>query len=228
MFLLLETSTEICSVGLSHNGTLIALEESESNSHASDAIVFIEKLCKSTNIALADIDAVAVSQGPGSYTGLRIGVSTAKGLCYALHKPLIAISTLQAMAYQAAIEHIDKDMLFCPMIDARRMEVYAAVYNHNNNLIRAIQADVVELSIYEEYLKDHKVLFCGNGAHKCKEILSANIHAVFDDRIAASAKNMIYLTEQAFKNRNFEDIAYLEPFYLKDFIAGKPNVKGLK
>ena len=158
-----------------------------------------------------------MSKGPGSYTGLRIGVSTAKGLCYALNVPLISVSTLKAMAFGMAQK--EKSDLYCPMIDARRMEVYNAFYNSTNNEIRGIQADIIEVDSYQKEL-NKKVLFFGDGAEKCKQMIQ-HPNAKFIDRIFPSSKDMLEIANQKFAEKDFEDVAYFEPFYLKDFVAGK-------
>jgi len=227
----IETATQICSVALSDNDKIIASKYSEEkNAHSSVLTVFIDEILKSAGIEPQQLDAVAVSMGPGSYTGLRIGVSTAKGLCFSLDKPLIAISTLQAMArgmvYKLDMEF--QDALFCPMIDARRMEVYAAVFNKDNKPVRDIKAEIIDEHSFDDLLKDHQVFFAGDGAGKCKEVLSSNPAAVFIDDFVPSAEYMASITFEKFSKNAFEDVAYFEPFYLKDFIAGPPKVKGLR
>jgi tRNA threonylcarbamoyladenosine biosynthesis protein TsaB len=182
---------------------------------------------KEANAKLEDLDAVAISKGPGSYTGLRIGVSIAKGLCYALNKPLIAVSSLQALA-QTAVKHYDENHLFVPMIDAKRMEVYSAVYNAKNECLLKVQADIIDENSYADFAKKYPLILLGDGAKKCEESLKNNPQIHIDETLKFSAKNMISLAQTAFENKDFVDVAYFEPFYLKDFIAGKPNVKGLK
>jgi len=232
LILNIETATSICSVSLSKNGsTLITRESNEQNSHSSLITIFIEEVIAESVIKLEELDAVAISKGPGSYTGLRIGVSTAKGLCYALDKPLISIGTLQSMADGMAknseVQKLDKDILLCPMIDARRMEVYAALYDISNKEIREVKAEIIDENSFSDYLKNSKVVFFGDGAAKCKETLSHHGNAIFYDDIFPSSLNMADLAEQKFREKQFEDLAYFEPFYLKDFIAGIPKVKGL-
>lgn len=171
---------------------------------------------------LSDIDAIVVAKGPGSYTGLRVGVSTAKGLCYALDKPLIAINTLQAMALQLA--PFFPGHLLCPMIDARRMEVYAAVLDENNAFVRETQAVIMNENSFEDLLADHKVVFFGDGAAKCKPILEKHSNAVFPAMdIKPSAKTVGQLGTVAFQNGQFEDVAAFEPYYLKDFMSPAPR-----
>ena len=224
MILNIETATQICSVCLAKDGKVIAIRESnEKNSHASQLSVFIHELLQETGIERTSIKAVAVSKGPGSYTGLRIGVSTAKGLAYGLGVPLISVSTLQAMALGASkkIQH-QPNALFAPMIDARRMEVYTAFYNTKNQEVKAISADIIDENSYTEKLSDTAVIFFGDGAEKCKNVLTHK-NAVFYDNLLPSSAFVAELSEQKFKNNDFEDVAYFEPFYLKDFIATKPK-----
>jgi len=168
---------------------------------------------------LNDLDAIAVGKGPGSYTGLRVGVSTAKGLCFALDKPLIAINTLEAMSLQV-IPFFAKDMLFCAMIDARRMEVYASVFDAENNIILQTKAIIMDENSFVDLLQDRKIVFFGDGADKCKKLLSENPNAIFiNQEIRPSAQTVGQLAIQAFTNNNFEDLASFEPYYLKDFMS---------
>jgi tRNA threonylcarbamoyladenosine biosynthesis protein TsaB len=222
MILCLETSTRSCSVAIGQKGKLFALKESldEKHSHAENLTLYIEDVCKQANISLKDVDAIAVSKGPGSYTGLRIGVSTAKGLCYALGKPLIALNSLQAMAagyihLPSSIRHVPS--LFCPMIDARRMEVYCAIYDENLNEIKKTSADIIDEHSFSDLLEKNKIYFFGDGAAKCRSAIS-HPNAIFTDDINPSAKSMLPLAEKLFAERKFEDVAYFEPFYLKDFV----------
>ncbi len=227
LLLLLETATEVCSVALAENEQIIALKETSSgNSHSANLTTFIEDALKQSGKTLQQLDAVAVSMGPGSYTGLRIGVSSAKGLCYGLGIPLISVGTLQAMALGATFNK-EEEILYCPMIDARRMEVYAAIYDKNNSVIKEVSADIIDENSYQEYLNNNKILFFGNGAAKCKEVLSKHTNALFLEDAFASASKMHAIATAKYDNKQFEDIAYFEPFYLKDFIAAKPVVKGL-
>jgi len=229
-FICIETATQLCSVALSENDRVIDLREtSRKNSHAEVLSLFVDDVLKKNALQLSDLDAVAVSKGPGSYTGLRIGVSTAKGLCYAGDKPLIAIHTLSSMAAgMIARQKLPSDRyLFCPMIDARRMEVYAAFYDGKLNELRKTQADIVDVQSYADFLTTHTVLFFGDGASKCKAVIK-NKHAEFIDHFSPSAAYMAPLVFQAYRNQQFEDVAYFEPYYLKDFVAGIPRVKGLR
>ena len=217
----IETSTKACSVALHKNGELIVCREDVTTnfSHSEKLLKFISKLFSDAKLSLSDLDAIAVSMGPGSYTGLRIGVSTAKGLCYGLDIPLISISTLKAMSFGMALE-IKAD-LYCPMIDARRMEVYSAFFDINNTEVRKIQADIIDENSYKKEL-EKKVVFFGDGSEKIKEKIKHE-NAMFVSNIHPSAKNMGLLSYQKFTKSLFEDLAYFEPFYLKDFVAGRKS-----
>ena len=171
---------------------------------------------------MAELDAIAVSKGPGSYTGLRIGVSTAKGLCYALDKPLIAVNTLLAMANEVNRQNHSQALL-CPMIDARRMEVYTALYDGELNELEKTSAKILEENSFDETLNQKQVLFFGNGADKFMALKTGVANAVFIDNITPSAWSVGLLANQAFLRGDFEDVAYFEPFYLKDFVATKPK-----
>ena len=233
----IESSTKVCSVALSCDGKLLACREEDSVSYSHSGLLtsFIEEVMREANVPLNVLAAIAVSKGPGSYTGLRIGVSTAKGLCYGLDIPLIGISTLQALAvhcrdilaqrnniiYPEALEAI-----YCPMIDARRMEVYTGLFNDQIEPLQDIQALIVDPNSFAGILDEHKMLFFGDGAEKCRNILTRS-NAIFIDGIKPSASAMIPLATETFNRSTTEDVAYFEPFYLKDFVAGKPKVKGL-
>lgn len=226
LILSLETATTVCSVALAKDGELLALKEINGDySHAENLTLFIEDVLQQANHNINDVDAIAVSKGPGSYTGLRIGVSTAKGLCYALEKPLIAINTLQHMAFAITngLSHFTPSpkTLYCPMIDARRMEVYCALYDENNNCVMPTAALIIEEHSFDKYLKDWVICFFGDGMEKCKDTLYKGSKTKFVIDQVPSAQNMILLAEQAYINKRFEDVAYFEPFYLKDFVAGK-------
>ena len=229
LILNIDTATQVCSVALVKDGKTIMLKESsEKNSHSSVLTLFIDEIMNKTSTKYEQLDAVAVSKGPGSYTGLRIGVSSAKGLCFALDIPLISVSTLQAMAFgvsQKIKQKSNKNTLFCPMIDARRMEVYDAFFDVNNKMVRDIQADILDENYFDKYKET--VYFFGDGAAKCKDLFSHKENIKYLAGVNASAKNMGEISEQKFLNKDFEDVALFEPFYLKDFIAGKPKVKGL-
>jgi len=169
------------------------------------------------------LDAVAVSCGPGSYTGLRIGVSMAKGICYGRNLPLIALPTLEVMCVPVLLQQeLPEDALLCPMIDARRMEVYAAIYDRSLNVVRDISADVIDENSYLEFLEEHPVYFFGNGASKCREKITHS-HAKFIENIRPLARWMFPLAEKAYAKKDFKDVAYFEPFYLKEFVASKPK-----
>lgn len=222
LILNIETATNVCSVALAKDGQLIALKESkEDKTHAALLTVFIEEILKENNIKISNLDAIAVSKGPGSYTGLRIGVSAVKGLCYGANKSLISVCTLQSMA-QGIIEQTAPEKLnsawLCPMLDARRMEVYSAFYDHNNEKKKDIAADIIDENSYQDILDARKVFFFGNGADKCREFIKHE-NAEFIADIFPSAINVMKLSERAFSNQTFEDVAYFEPFYLKDFVA---------
>ncbi len=232
----IETSTRVCSVALSVDGKTVALQETNTeSSHARQITVFAEQLMYKTGLNFQDLDAIAISKGPGSYTGLRIGVSTAKGFCFSLDKPLISIGTLESLANGmvlklAAEGKNPNDFLFCPMVDARRMEVYTAVYDSLLHEVREVQAEIIDKNSFADFFKQQKPLvFMGDGASKCKEILTkASLNAIFPEEFMASATYMAPLAEEKLKAGKFEDTAYFEPFYLKDFIAGIPHVKGLR
>jgi tRNA threonylcarbamoyladenosine biosynthesis protein TsaB len=214
----IETSTNICSIAISENGQCVFTKsDSEGMNHAALLSVFIAEAMEFLKSASKKLDAIAVSSGPGSYTGLRIGVSTAKGLCYGLDIPLIAVSTLEVLTANALLTaEIGTNTLFCPMIDARRMEVYAAFYNQEGILQREISADVIDENSYSEILENHSVYFFGNGAEKCKTTLT-HPNARFIDGMYPLAQNMIVLAEKAYAEKKFVDVAYFEPFYLKEF-----------
>ncbi len=230
----IETATQLCSVALSKDGQVISFRESdEKNAHSRVLTTFIEELQAEAGIEIAAIDAVAVSMGPGSYTGLRIGVSTAKGLCYALGKPLISVSTLQAMAYgmrktlKPGTGQKTEKIIFCPMIDARRMEVYTALYDFSLNMIGQINAMIIDENAFSDYFVNHHLVFAGDGSDKCADLFQDTKKATWLRGFNASSTFMIEFAENKFLKKEFENVAYFEPFYLKDFIAGIPRVKGL-
>lgn len=229
----IDTATPRCSVALSRGEQLLGVREtSEKNAHSRVVTIFAEELLKSAGIFPSSLDAISVSMGPGSYTGLRIGVSAAKGFCYALDKPLIAISTLRAMAVGMK-QFFDADneagnILYCPMIDARRMEVYSTLFDHKGYQIREIRAEIIDRNSFKDLMDENILVFAGDGAAKCKTVFENSSHARFIDDFKPSAQYMIPLAMKKFRENSFEDVAYFEPFYLKDFIAGVPKVKGLK
>jgi tRNA threonylcarbamoyladenosine biosynthesis protein TsaB len=220
----IETATNVCSVALLHNGTLLALrEDSSRNSHSAYITIFVDEVVKEAGLTLQQLDAVAVGKGPGSYTGLRIGVSAAKGLCYALDKPLIGINTLEGMAnHPAVLPYRNNTTLLCPMIDARRMEVYCALFNHNGQWVQQTQALIIDADTFAHHLQNNTVVFFGDGAAKCKEVIN-HPNAVFIDGISPSANSVGILAFEAYKNNSFEDVAYFEPFYLKEFVGTLPR-----
>jgi tRNA threonylcarbamoyladenosine biosynthesis protein TsaB len=235
--LLIETSTRVCSVGIARDGQLLSIQEDHSMNYSHSAIltVFIEKVLHDAGLTVKDLHGVAVSQGPGSYTGLRIGVSAAKGICFALDLPLIAVDTLLAMARQCVENKLDVmnahhnnhlPLLMCPMIDARRMEVYHALYNEKLQVVEPTRAKVIEGDTFSVLLENHRIAFFGDGAAKCKPLLEHGNALLFDD-IFPSVKGMTVQAFEYFNAGDFVDVAYFEPFYLKDFVAGAPKVKGL-
>ncbi|MEI6123577.1 MAG: tRNA (adenosine(37)-N6)-threonylcarbamoyltransferase complex dimerization subunit type 1 TsaB [Bacteroidota bacterium] len=226
----LETATQTLSVALAENTTLLALKETRvANSHSQLVTVFVQQVLAEAGMTIEAVDAVVVSQGPGSYTGLRIGVSTAKGLCFALGKPLIAVGTLQAMGYGARINHneLPADTIICPMLDARRMEVYYALFDNQLNEIKPDEAAIITDTYFDAVLKTHRLLLLGDGAEKCRELFDAQPKIELLTDFNMSARYMIEPGLKKFENQTFENVAYFEPFYLKDFVAGKANVKGL-
>jgi len=233
LILHIETATNICSVALSEGDRQLSLiESSQDRSHATLLNTFIRQSLEDAGKHLKNLDGVAVSKGPGSYTGLRIGVSTAKGLSYALEIPLLASGTLENMASGSLSNDLVRSLaatygdqlLLCPMLDARRMEVYAGFYTMKKEIFREVSADIIAEESYREILESHHVCFFGNGADKCKAILDQS-NAHFIDEINPSATSMIIPVLERYKQKQFEDVAYFEPFYLKDFIATIPKKK---
>lgn len=221
----IETATSVCAVALSVDGKTIALkEENAPNIHASRLTLFIKEIMEQGQLTFSDLDAVAVSKGPGSYTGLRIGVSTAKGLCFALEKPLIGINTLKMMAAGFLAEHPGYSGLVCPMIDARRMEVFTAVFDHQLNEVETTNAKIIDESSFLTLLLQHEITFIGNGAEKCSTLIE-HPNAKFVTNNFNAASNMSALANSAFVAKEFEDVAYFEPFYLKDFVFTTPKKK---
>ncbi|MBY0487086.1 MAG: tRNA (adenosine(37)-N6)-threonylcarbamoyltransferase complex dimerization subunit type 1 TsaB [Flavobacteriaceae bacterium] len=213
----IETATKNCSVALAKDGTTIFCKEiaEQGYSHAEKLHVFIEEIIKEAGISMTDLAAIAVSQGPGSYTGLRIGVSTAKGLCYALGIPLVAVDTLASLANQIDLEN----GLIVPMIDARRMEVYSAIFNSKKEMIREVQAEVLTEDSFSSF--SETIYFVGDSNEKAKTVLTKSNFVFLDQFIFPSAKQMSALSFQKFQQNNFEDVAYFEPYYLKDFMFAK-------
>lgn len=221
----IETSTQVCSVALSQEGMcLFERKNEEGHFHATLLAPFVDEALSFADSHAIPLDAVAVSCGPGSYTGLRIGVSTAKGVCYGRSVRLIAVPTLKVLCVPVLLYHdeLPDDALLCPMIDARRMEVYSAIFDRSLSVVRETSADVIDSKSYADYLDRHLVYFFGNGAAKCRETLT-HPNARFIDDIYPSARNMLPLAEQAMAREQFVDVAYFEPFYLKAFVASRPK-----
>ena len=228
MILCLETATPSCSVALVHNGEVLACEEDlKGQNHSEKITLFISSVMKKANISYDQLDAVAVSMGPGSYTGLRIGVSTAKGICYAVSKPLIAVETLHSMAYGLVETFPETSPLRIPMIDARRMEVYAAIFDENVNKIKDTEAVIIDENSFADLKKDHHLYLFGDGADKCADLFANDDKITVIKDFCCSARYMNTIAQQKFNNSEFVDVAYFEPFYLKDFVPGTPTVKGL-
>ncbi|MGV8878536.1 MAG: tRNA (adenosine(37)-N6)-threonylcarbamoyltransferase complex dimerization subunit type 1 TsaB [Sphingobacteriaceae bacterium] len=224
LILQIETATTSCSVALAVNGKVIASRQlNERNKHAEVITLFIESVFQIVGKQYTDLDAVAVSSGPGSYTGLRIGVSTVKGLCFSLDKPLIAIETLQAMAngYQTKpIRPIPPNALLCPMIDARRMEVFTALYRLQGEQVYPISAEIISETSFSDFLNTNPVIFFGDGAEKCREVLGNHSNAMIVSGFVNNAEDLSTLALGKYQRREFVDTAYFEPYYLKDFIPG--------
>jgi tRNA threonylcarbamoyladenosine biosynthesis protein TsaB len=228
MIICLETATNLCSVALCDNERLVSLRESfDTRSHASLITVFIDEILKEQGLKVSDLKAIAVSRGPGSYTGLRIGVSVAKGIAYASSVPLIGIDTTLSMFMgfkgKGGLENENtENLLFCPMLDARRMEVYCAIYDYTGNITRKISAEVITEESFIDIPESKKIIFFGNGADKCSEVIKRK-NSSFSKGFTVSAAYMLVPAYQAFMGLDFENIAYFEPFYLKDFITSKPR-----
>ncbi|HTJ53494.1 MAG TPA: tRNA (adenosine(37)-N6)-threonylcarbamoyltransferase complex dimerization subunit type 1 TsaB [Cyclobacteriaceae bacterium] len=223
LILSLETSTPVCSVALHDNGKLIAAAETHiSQSAATKLAVLIDDVKKLAGIKMEELNAVAVTSGPGSYTGLRISTSTAKGLCYALNIPMISIGTLELLAFQVSKLTIEQFFL-CPMIDARRMEVYCLVADRELKIKQAVQAKIIDETSFSEYLSERKVLFFGDGAEKCKTMITHS-NAYFIENIFPAASQLGFLAHKKFELQQFEDLVHFEPFYLKDFVAKKASI----
>lgn len=222
LILHIETGTAVCSVALSQEDKLLSLRENtEGMLHAKLLAVFIEEILREQQLNVSQLDAISVSEGPGSYTGLRVGVSTAKGLCYGAHKPLIAVGSLQSLAMLTIARQLlpAPEACIVPMIDARRMEVYTAQFNPAGEQLSAIEAMIIEEHSFRELLDQQPVLFIGDGAEKCETVIT-HPHAYFV-YLQSSATGMILPALKAFAQQQFVDTAYFEPFYLKDFVAKK-------
>ena len=226
MLLHLETATAVCSAALSNNGTLVGYRQSaEPRAHAAVLTVFIDELLAEAGITAYDVDAVSLSAGPGSYTGLRIASSVAKGFCYAAGKPLIALNTLKLMASGFMQEHtLEGDFLICPMIDARRDEVYSALYNSKMEEVKAPAPELITSDSYADVLVDKPIYFIGDGAVKFAALIGEKPNANFNPEFFLKAKHQILLATEKFANKTFEDVAYFEPDYLKEFYTTAKKV----
>ena len=231
LILAIETGTDICSVALVRDGKLVALRESdEERNHAKKIAVFVDELLRESGVSADDLDAVAVSKGPGSYTGLRIGVSFAKGLCYGQNIPLVAVGSLDSLVevaredYEAGIVDVENwnEATLCPMIDARRMEVYTRVFDTQCNPLSAVEAKIIDAESFAEERaiaksEGREIIMFGDGAAKCREVLSEVRYV----EVAPSARGLARQAQRAFEQKRFESIAYFEPYYLKDFVVTK-------
>lgn len=226
MILCIETATGICSAALCDEHKIIAVAEAPHGmSHASQLTVIIQHLMKENRISPSELDAVSVSKGPGSYTGLRIGVSTAKGIAYGAGIPLIGINTLAAMCNGYLALHPEtpaEGTLLCPMIDARRMEVYNALFTPDGSIVRETSASIIDENSFSDILSQHRVIFFGNGSEKCVAAITSP-NAVFEPGFRLSASYLHIPSVNAMRNKHFEDLAYFEPYYLKEFIATVPK-----
>lgn len=222
--LLIETATRVCSVAMAVDGTVTMIREcADADAHSTRLPLFLKEITDAQRP-----DAVCVSAGPGSYTGLRIGVSSAKGLCYGYGIPLLSVPTLLSMAALYYAQHPDYKGLVCPMIDARRMECYTMVVDSTLSILRDTQAQVIEEGCYDQWLDRGEVMFVGDGAAKTRPLLGGHTNARYDESFSLSAAGMVALAEQRLAAGKVEDVAYFEPFYLKDFVAKKSVVHGLR
>ncbi|WP_108246272.1 tRNA (adenosine(37)-N6)-threonylcarbamoyltransferase complex dimerization subunit type 1 TsaB [Muricauda brasiliensis] len=219
----LETATTNCSVSIAKDGEMLVLKENNAAnySHSEQLHVFIKEALEEASLSFSDLDAVAISKGPGSYTGLRIGVSSAKGLCFSLDIPLISVPTLQSMAHQVDIKPGE---LVIPVLDARRMEVYSCVYNASYKEVRETRAEIIEEASFSEFVSDSKVYIIGSGAEKIRGVLE-HPNFIFNESVVPSAKDMIQIALQKYQSNEFEDVAYFEPYYLKDFVLQQKKKK---
>lgn len=227
LILNIDTATPVCSVALARDGQVTGIKENnEGLNHSLLLGTFIDELLKEQGVDAGQLDAVAVSRGPGSYTGLRIGVSMAKGLCFGAGKPLIAVDTLQALA-RSVSERLQEDALYCPMLDARRMEVYTALFDRENRTVSGTKAEILDEHSFADILTKGKVYFFGNGSGKLRPLLTSS-NACYPEDTETSAAHLAEIAEQKFRKKQFEDTAYFEPFYLKDFIATTPKNKVIR
>ncbi len=223
MILHIETTADFCSICISNANTLLVTRETnEQYAHSSKITILIQECLKEANLKLKELDAIALSQGPGSYTGLRVGTSTAKGICYALDKPLIAVNTLQALALATCQIVQDPDAFYVPMIDARRMEVYTATFNFQNEFISEIEAHILDEKSFQNHLQNgQKLVFSGNGSPKCEPLFDSPL--VTFSKVFPKASNMISLAYHSFQHHDFQDLAYFSPLYFKS-----PNITSSK
>lgn len=226
VILSIETATPVCSVALHSGSKMIGLSETFTDkTHSTNLIPMIMKILESNRIAYQDLNAVAVSRGPGSYTGLRIGISTAKGICFARDIPLISVGTLEALAQQVIEKNSNKNSIICPMLDARRMEVYTLLCKADGTVIEPVHAKIIDSRSFKEYLNDNTIIFAGPGAAKCESILSGSPYAAFDTGITASAKTIGDIAVNLYAQGIFENTELFEPFYLKEFQTTVPKQK---
>jgi tRNA threonylcarbamoyladenosine biosynthesis protein TsaB len=227
ILLFLETATEVCSVALSKGKDIVtSVCSNKGNSHTEHLFPFIEQVLTESKCEISEIEGVVLSIGPGSYTGLRIGASAAKGICYALNVPLIGISTLQSIVFGAKLyQKNEQNVIYCPMIDARRMEIFTALFDENGNAVSKVENKIIDENFLASELKKHIVCFCGNGMPKCQSILQHSNARFIDAPLVAS--NMLLPALKKYESKQFENVAYFEPFYFKEYIAKKSTVKGL-
>lgn len=225
LLLSIETSTLVCSVALHKDDFIIASQELFlEHSHAGALMPIIDNLLENSRCKRSELAAIGISKGPGSYTGLRIGTSTAKGLCFSLGIPLIAVNTLHAMALKVN-KFNTEGYLLCPMLDARRMEVYLMILDEKLEVVRKTEAHILSKDSFFDILQEQKVMFFGNGSSKAKSLFSNNRNALFIDDVKPSAEQVGDLASIKLKNNEFEDLAYFEPFYLKDFVSNTSNLQ---
>ena len=217
----IDTSTTVCSVALHEDGKLIGSKiNQKEKSHSKDVTLMVEEVVETAGIALKDVDAFAISKGPGSYTGLRIGVATVKGYCFALDKPMLSINTLDGMWYEMKEKH--EASYYIPMIDARRMEVYTKVFDGSQSLVET-EAKILDENSFAEFTEQGKTIFCGDGSGKFKDLVGEKENYVFINDVFPNAEFMGKQVYELFKAEAFEDLAYFEPYYLKDFVATTPK-----
>lgn len=219
----LETATTNCSVSIATDGKMLVLKENNAAnySHSEQLHVYIKEALEEASLLFSDLAAVAISKGPGSYTGLRIGVSAAKGLCFSLDIPLISVLTLQSMAHQVDLKSGE---LVIPVLDARRMEVYSCVYDASYKEVRETRAEIIEEASFSEFVSESKVYIIGSGAEKIRGVLE-HPNFIFNESVVPSAKDMIQIALQKYQSNEFEDVAYFEPYYLKDFVLQQKKKK---